>query len=218
MLTLIVADDLATGTTIDILGLTGHRIFATEVDGLERLEEKTFIDSRDMYIFGEEKRKEYEVLSDPNPIKNDRRSAVMHQLYPTSIKNYLNAKKDKKSDSINHDKEAVKENNEYVEENQGNPGKKHENKIIEHRQTHGDHKNQEELKTIIRDIKKGGYREADAKGKFSAIQARSKPAKSPSRDDLYNKHLEKHKNAFGDDEFIFPITIELSYLGVKTNL
>lgn len=202
------ADDLATGTTIDILALTGHQIFATEVDGLERVDEKTFIDSKDLYVFGEGKRDEYEVLSDPNPLKSDRRSATMHKLYPTSVQNYLAEKENRKSG--NHDRKVVENESHETEERSEEHHIKHIHRESENKQEHNhghdqgyeqeheDEKNRKELKAIVKDIKKGGYREADAKGKFAAMQARSQPAKNPSRDDVYNKHFEKHKNAFGN--------------------
>ena len=200
-------DDLATGTTIDILGLTGHQIFATEVDGLERLDEKIFVDSKDVYVFGEGKQREYEVLSDPNPIKNDRRSAVMHKLYPSSVQNYLAEKENKKSIEGSKERNVVeKESIDGMEQKQIHDVKRihRESDSSQEHQENGDRKDQLEMKNIIKDIKKGGYREADAKGKFAAIQARSKPAKSPSRDDVYNRHFEKHKNAFGS-AFIFSV-------------
>lgn len=97
-------DDLATGTTIDILALTGHQLFATEVDGLQRLDEKTFTDTKDLYIFGEGMGQEYEVISDPNPIKNDRRSATVHKLYPSSVQNHIAQRDKKKSEMVAHGK------------------------------------------------------------------------------------------------------------------
>ena len=181
------------------MALTGHQLFATEVDGLQRLDEKTFTDTKDLYIFGEGMGQEYEVISDPNPIKNDRRSATVHKLYPSSVQNHIAQRDKKKSEMVAHEKMQKMEENgrEKHEDHHINADQGDTEHEVEHEQK------QEDLKHILKDIKKGGYREADAKGKYAAIQARSgtkqnHPAKNPSRDDVYNKHFEKHKNAFGE--------------------
>ena len=64
-------DDLGPSTTIDILAMSGHRIFATEVNGLKRIQTKVIIDSEDAYVFGEGVKKPENALK-ASPKTNER--------------------------------------------------------------------------------------------------------------------------------------------------
>ena len=178
-------DDLGTNADIDILALTGHTVFATEVNGLSRIDVKTFKANVNQYVFGEGKKDMFKVVSEAVKEK-ERRSEAMKKLYPTSVKNFV-------------------EDREKQEMTANLPNE--------------EPSDQKEVKRLMmaqkEEIKKGGYREADARGKLAAVGARmnpkNEPAKSPSRDDVYNKHMEKHKNAFGKEFFL-----EVTNLSHKT--